>query len=344
MTFNQSIQRIGFACKYWHPDRSLPAKELKAIERSYSESGTTLTWMNKQPPIEAQEKLWEIMKHNVKALEQLLLYTGSLEDGLRMMRIGSNQCSLYTHPDWAWFYKQKNVRQFLADRYSYLGDLARALDVRVSMHPGQFTVLASDNPDIVERSIEEFEYHADIIRWMGFGREFQDFKCNVHISGALGPEGIRKVLPRLSTEARNSITIENEEHKWGLDKTLELAEDVPLVLDIHHHYINTHGEYIRPADDRFKRVVDSWRGVRPVIHYSVSREEYLTEVPTNELPDYELLTEAGYKKGKLRAHSDAFPNEAANDWALEFWPHADIMCEAKTKNVAARQLYEQAMR
>ena len=101
------------------------------------------------------------------------------------------------------------------------------------MHPGQFTVLASDNPDIVERSIEEFEYHVDVARWMGFGQQFQDFKINVHISGRKGPAGIIDVYPRLSQEARNTITIENDELSWGTEASLELEKDVALVLDIH---------------------------------------------------------------------------------------------------------------
>ena len=50
---------------------------------------------------------------------------------------------------------------------------------------------------------------------MGYGTNFQDFKCNVHISGRQGPAGIKAVLPRLSQEARNSITIENDENAWG---------------------------------------------------------------------------------------------------------------------------------
>ena len=202
------------------------------------------------------------------------------------------------------------------------------------MHPGQFTVLASDNPDIVERSIEEFEYHVDVARWMGYGRSFQDFKCNVHISGRNGPAGIQDVLPRLSPEARNTITIENDEMSWGIDASLELANDLALVLDIHHHWVAT-GEYIHPTDDRFLRIVDSWRGVQPVIHYSVSREDVLVDHDPNVLPDHALLLEQGYKKAKLRAHSDYMWNNAVNEWASTFRPHADIMVESKAKNLAS---------
>jgi UV DNA damage endonuclease len=202
-------------------------------------------------------------------------------------------------------------------------------------------VLASDNADIVNRSIEEFEYHVDMARWMGYGQTFQDFKINVHISGRQGPAGIRAVLPRLTPEARNTITIENDEISWGIEASLELVDDLALVLDIHHHWIKT-GEYIEPTDDRFKRIIDSWRGQRPVIHYSVSREDLLPTHDADVLPDMAALLEQGHKKSKLRAHSDFYWNNRSNQWALRFRDYADIMCESKAKNLASFALYEQA--
>jgi UV DNA damage repair endonuclease len=214
------------------------------------------------------------------------------------------------------------------------------LDVRVSTHPGQFVVLASDNPDIVERSIDEFEYHIDVARWMGYGQNWQDFKCNVHISGRKGPAGIKDVLPRLSPEARNCLTIENDENKWGLEASLELADDVALVLDIHHHWVNS-GEYIEVEDERVRRVIDSWRGVRPVIHYSVSREDYLCSHRPDHRPILVDLLEQGYKKQKLRAHSDMFWNDAVNEWAISFNDKFDIMCESKCKQIASIAFYNQ---
>ena len=192
---------------------------------------------------------------------------------------------------------------------------------------------------MVNRSIEEFEYHADVARWLGFGKQFQDFKINVHISGKQGAAGIQAVLPRLSQEARNCITIENEEMAWGIDETIKLSKDVALVLDIHHHWVKT-GEYIQPNDDRFKSIVDSWRGIRPVIHYSVSREDYLTEHDPDVLPDFNKLIEQGYKKGKLRAHSDFMWNNKVNTWASSFNESADIMVESKAKNLASIKFFE----
>jgi len=341
MTFDPTVQRIGFACKYMHPDQTQKPKILKEIQHSYTEAMTTVAWLKRQTIEVAEQKMWDIMQHNIQSCNNLIGYVGSLPKELRMVRLGSNQLPMYTEPTFRYYWQNPDVRKVCEEGYGRAGKLARELDVRLSMHPGQFCVLASDNEDVVNRSIEEFEYHADIIRWMGYGRKFQDFKCNVHISGRKGPAGVKDVLPRLSPEARNTITIENDENKWGLDASLELQKDVALVLDIHHHWCRE-GEYIYPTDDRYSRVIDSWRGVRPAMHFSYSRDEHLpADFDHNTKPNMQTLLEAGYKKGKLRAHSDYMNNTAVNEWALSFSPYADIMVEAKMKNLASRQLYEQ---
>jgi UV DNA damage repair endonuclease len=343
MTHNIITKRIGFACKYLYRDQSLKKRILEDYERPLNTKATTVAWLNRQKKSEAEVRLWEIMVHNINSMERLITYVGSLPPALRMVRIGSDILPVYTESNWSYYWKQPDVIQYCEREFARVGDLARRLDVRLSMHPGQFTVLASDNPDVVERSIEEFEYHANLIRWMGYGKRWQDFKCNVHISGRKGPAGIIDVLPRLSPEARNCITIENDENSWGLDASLELADHVALVLDIHHHWVKT-GEYIEPNDSRIGRIVDSWRGVRPAMHYSVSREDVLTTHDVNTKPVMSVLLENNHKKQQLRAHSDYMWNNAVNEWALSHWEWADIMVEAKCKNLASIKLYEHAIR
>ncbi len=337
--FGQNTQRIGFACKYMHPDQTQKKKLLEEIQRPLNTRSTTVQWLNRQTRDVAEQRLWDIMVHNIQSYYNLIQYVGSLPHELRMVRLGSDVLPVYTEPTWCYYWKRSDVVRYCEEHFARVGNLARSLDVRLSMHPGQFTVLASENEDIVNRSIEEFEYHADLIRWMGFGRTFQDFKCNVHISGRKGPQGIKDALKRLSPEARNTITIENDENVWGIEHSLELVDHCALVLDIHHHLCREN-EYILPTDDRFKRVIDSWRGVRPVIHYSYSREEWVGHIDTNTKPDFPALLEQGYKKAKLRAHSEYYPNNATNEWALSFLEHADIMAESKAKNLASIALYK----
>ena len=335
-------QRIGFACKYMHPNQTQKKKLLEEIQRPLNTRSTTVQWLNRQTVDVAEERLWDIMVHNIQSYYNLIEYVGGLPNELRMVRLGSDILPVYTQRDWCYYWRLPDVREYCAVHLAKVGRLARLLDVRLSMHPGQFTVLASSNPGIVERSIEEFEYHTDIARWMGYGKTFQDFKINVHISGRKGPQGIIDVLPRLSPEARNTITIENDEMSWGLDASLELADHLALVLDIHHHWVKD-GEYILHTDDRCKRIIDSWRGVRPVIHYSVSREDCLVGHNADELPQLDTLLESGYKKQKLRAHSEYFWNNPANEWALDHLAWADIMCESKGKNLASFKLHDKYM-
>ena len=336
-----NLKRIGFACKYMDPDQTQKKKLLEEIQRPLNTRSTTVQWLNRQTRDVAEERLWDIMVHNIASYKRLIEYVGSLPPQLRMVRLGSDVLPVYTQHEWSYYWRQPDVVAYAEKEFAKVGATARALDVRLSMHPGQFTVLASDSEEIVERSIEEFEYHTDVIRWMGYGKQFQDFKCNVHISGRQGPAGIKHAVNnRLSPEARNTITIENDENKWGLDASLELVDTCALVLDIHHHWCRE-GEYIKPTDDRFARVIDSWRGVRPAIHYSYSRNEHLPEGYAHDtMPDMAQLLEDGYKKAKLRAHSDYYPNQLVNDWALSFLDYADIMCESKCKNLASIDLYK----
>ncbi len=327
-SFNPEIHRIGFACKIQESHDVAIAK--------FAVKTTTITWLNAQTPDRVVARLWELMTNNVQALRAQIEYVGSLPANQRMFRLSGDLLPAYTHDGYMWFYFQPDVVSYLESNLSEIGNLARSLDVRLSFHPGQFCVLASDNAEVVERSITEFEYHCDIIRYMGYGRSFQDFKCNVHIGGKAGPDGIRRALKRLSREAHNCLTIENAEYSWGIEHSIELMFDCALVLDIHHHWIAS-GEYISVTDDRVRAVTESWRDVRPVIHYSVSRENVLVDHDADTLPDLAALKSAGFTSTKLRAHSDYYWNNAVNEWAASFSSTADIMCEAKQKNLAVQQ-------
>lgn len=334
------MSKIGFCCKWidtpdqidgFHKDD--PAKRLNTRV-------TTVAWLDRQERSVAEQRLWELMEHNIESIRLLVDRVGDLDERRRMVRLGSDILPVYTHERWSYFWKRPDVRAYAERELQRVGDIGRSKQVRLSFHPGQFCVLASEHPGIVERSLEEFEYHATMASWMGYGRKFQDFKINVHISGKKGAQGIKDILGRLSPEARNTITIENDETKHGIDESILLADDVALVLDIHHHWVRT-GEYIEPDDKRVQRIKDSWRGVRPAMHYSISREDVLVDHDVNVRPDLDSLLRSGVKRGNLRAHSDYYWNQAVNDWALSFAPDFDIQCESKAKNLARDELVKQ---
>jgi UV damage endonuclease UvdE len=330
-----TIKRIGFACKFSELNKK---GEISSVE-GLNTGGTTLAWARRNKRDIVEEKILDVAKTNIMHTHNLVKRVASLEPGLRMVRLTSDMFSFYTHNEYSEFWQRQDIQDSLQRWMAPIGETARQNDVRLSFHPDQFVVLASDRPDVVEQSIKEFEYHCDMVRWMNYGKTFQDFKVNVHISGRQGPEGIRKVYNRLSTEARNCLTIENEEISYGLDDCLTISDLVPIVLDIHHHWVKT-GEYISTTDPRVERVISSWRGIRPTMHYSVSREDVLVGHDRHILPDHGTLIANGHNKQKLRAHSEYYWNEAVNEWASTFSDKFDIMCESKAKNLASFDFYD----
>lgn len=329
------IKKIGFACKISRQDA---ARGIVSIPE-YNAKATTVAWLNRQRKPVAEQKLWDLLKHNIESAKNAVKYVANLEESLRCFRLSSDLLPVYTEPTWCSFWQDPSVKKYCEQEFSRIGDIARKNSVRLSFHPGQFCCIVSDSADVVTRSLDELEYHADMVRWMGYGRSKLDFKINVHLSGRRGVSAFNEVWHRMSPELRNCLTLENDEYQKGIDELLALKHKVGIVLDIHHHLIKE-GEYIQPTDLRIEQIRESWQGVRPIIHYSQSREEYLSEF-SKCMPTFEqMLTVAN--RSKLRAHSDFYANEHINKWAVSHLEWADLMCESKAKNLASFALKEYA--
>ena len=148
--------RIGFVCQYKHPERLLSASALKLIEGPLNPRTTTLRWMEGVTPQVARDKLVEVVTHNLAAQRRLLAYVATLPAALRMLRLSSDLLPFYSHPKVAAVYKDPAIERQLVEGFADIGELARASDIRLSFHPGQYCVLGSENPGVVENSVAEF--------------------------------------------------------------------------------------------------------------------------------------------------------------------------------------------
>ena len=95
-----------------HHDRTLKKKELEAIERPYNNRCTSVAWLNRQTRDVAEERLYELMQHNIKSSHNLTLHVGGLPDELRMVRLGSDVLPVYTEPTWCYFWRPNDVREY----------------------------------------------------------------------------------------------------------------------------------------------------------------------------------------------------------------------------------------
>jgi UV DNA damage endonuclease len=327
--------RLGFCCKY------IPEDGATQTAREMNTSTVTMAYLGRLDPKAAYDKLASVVAHNLDVFRLQIAHVATRPNLQRLHRLSSDVLPGYTHPACRDFYRDPDLRRLIETELAAAGRVAREGDVRLSMHPGQFCVIASANPAAAANGLAEFEYHAEVMALMGYGGGWHPHGAHINIHGgakALGAEGIRGGLARLSATARNLITLENDEVSFGLDDLLPLTDIVPLVLDLHHHWIMSRGEYIEPDDPRIARIIASWRGVRPVSHVSVSREDLLPDEDIRALPDYRALVEAGIKPKDLRAHSDLMWNEAVNDLVMRHLVWSDFEVEAKLKNIASEGL------
>ncbi|NOG73166.1 UV damage endonuclease UvsE [Roseicella sp. DB1501] len=332
--------RIGWCCKWVPPpgdDRPAAAMNLR---------DTTVAAISRLSPAAATAKLLGLVQGNLAALAAQVEEVAVAPPLERCLRIISTLLPVYTHPVARPLYAEPALREAAETGLAAIGARARVADIRLSMHPGQFCLLATDNPRALENSIADLDYHTEIMRWLGLagGWHPQGAHINIH-GGARGPglAGFRRGLARLSAETQGLLTVENDETAYGLDDLLPLAETLPIVFDLHHHWCFTAGEHIDPADARLATVRESWRGTRPIGHLSAPREDLLPGgLDPDRLPDYQGLLAAGVPTRALRRHSDRMWNRAVNDWALDHLAGMDLEVEAKAKNLASRDLAEAA--
>ena len=332
-------QRIGFCCKMLPEQTFTTKKDAQAWLDLHNCKSTTVAYLDRLNRTHAIDKICSIIQHNQRALSAQFKAIGSWPQELRMVRIGSEILPVRTFERYRDVYLEPVVRKTL-EGFHAVGELAREHDIRLSTHPGQFTIITSDSENVVNRAIEDLEYHAEIFRLMGYDSTDQRQEINIH-GGPQRPdmvERFRASVRRLSTDTRQWLSVENDEYSHGLDDLLPLADTVKICVDINHHWIKE-GVYLQPDDPRMTRVVESWRGARPEIHVAYPHELVLAGHDVETLPDMAVMESKKIKRGKLRAHSDQSWIPAISRYALTFWGLADLCVEAKHKNLASKNLY-----
>jgi UV DNA damage endonuclease len=243
-----------------------------------------------------------------------------------------------SHPDLPQFRDQPRA---CAAELAAAGERARELGIRLSTHPGQYTVLNSEDERTRRLAVDELEVQAELLDGMGLGPEAV---VVLHVGGAAGGvdaglERFERGFELLSDAARARVVVENDDRSFGLSDVLRLGERIgrPVVWDaLHHHCHDPAGIPDREALDR---ALATWPGgVTPKVHFSSPKtavEERKRRVGRR--------VERSLVLPQLRAHADVidpiafvrFLDDAAG--ARDF----DVMLEAKAKDLALLRLREQ---
>jgi len=256
-------------------------------------------------------RLNQLIAANLCALERMVDY--NLRNGIKLFRISSDIIPFASSP--------VNSIRWSEDYAFQLAEIGRKIrtgGMRVSMHPGQYTVLNSPNAQTVENAIRELDYHALFLDSLGLDASH---KIILHLGGAYGDKSlaIKRFTERyqaLDDRVKARLVIENDDKIYNIQEVLETGLDnrIPVVFDNLHHQAN-HGGDGGGEQNWIAECAKTWGrdDGRQKIHYSQSNP-----------------------RKKVGAHSlsidiDAFLHFYEN-LAL---PKPDIMLEVKDKNISA---------
>lgn len=195
---------------------------------------TTATALARMERPAALEKLNRLCLANADALLLALNYCDAWKIGC--FRLNSQILPIKTHPQQGYGLADLPDADEIVRRFKQCGEYARAHDIRTCFHPDQFVVLNSQRPEVVESSIRELEYQAEVAEWVGAD------VLNIHGGGAYGDKikalgDFARTVNRLSDRVRSRLTVENDDKTYTPSDLLPVCatEKVPLVYDVHHH-------------------------------------------------------------------------------------------------------------
>jgi len=192
---------------------------------------------------------------------------------IHFYRLAGQLAPYLTHPQMPHFHGQIDESR---EELAIIGDLARQLEIRLTMHPGYYIQLSSPEPSRVARSQHELERCSALLDAMGLGPESV---IVVHVGGVYEDKAasmarfVRAFLA-LKGAVRQRIVVENDERSYDMADLLWIHHrtGIRLVFDLLHH--RCHNRSGVPVLDALHSALATWPAdQQPKIHLSSSRTE-----------------------------------------------------------------------
>lgn len=301
-----------------------------SVTVSNASPSRTMTYasFSKIPDREAAiRKLERIAEENLHNTLRLLRH--NMAHDIMVYRFSSKLIPLATHAelqDW-------DPYPVLRPAFAALGDVIKKAGMRASFHPDHFTVLSTPRPEVLVSSVRDLQHHVRMLKAMGLGPAA---KNNIHIGGAYGDKQtsalrFEEQVARLERPMLERLTLENDDKTFTASETLTVCEHtgLPMVLDIHHQWVNNEGE----------RPWELWPAILKTWHTPLAQAGSSADKP---LPPKIHVSSPKSTKDP-RGHAD----HVSIGPLLEFLraiaaktPELDVMIEAKRKDEALLKLME----
>jgi UV DNA damage endonuclease len=258
----------------------------------------------------SSEKLTELIQYNISSLSNIIDY--NIENNIKLFRISSDLIPFGSS-------EVNKIKwwEIFSEELLSIGKKIKSSSMRVSLHPGQYTVLNSNNKEVVQRAIEDLVYHTRILDSLGLNSQH---KIVLHIGGAynnkaLSAERFVENYELLSNNVKKRLVIENDDKIYNIEEVLDIGtkQNIPVIFDNLHNQINSpeqkmsEGYWIEKCRTTWKKEDGNQK-----IHYSQQA-----------------------KAKKVGSHSDFISiNEFMNFYKMLKRDDIDIMLEVKDKNLS----------
>ncbi|MFF2885649.1 UV DNA damage repair endonuclease UvsE [Paenibacillus sp. NPDC057967] len=276
-------------------------------------------------------RLERIAEENLTSTLRILKHSHAHD--IAMYRFSSKLIPLATHEgvaDW-------DAYSPLVSSFRDIGEYVKKTGMRVSFHPDHFCVFSTPRPEVLAKSEQDLEHHVRMLELMELDERS---KCNIHIGGAYGDKAVSgarfiEQFGALSERIKHRMTLENDDKTFNVSETLAAAESVgvPMVLDIHHHAVNTGGiQEDELYNGLWPRIMRTWeleRGRLGLAKHS-------------DLPP-KIHASSPKSLSDPRGHADYVEPEPLLQFlkaAARECPAVDCMLEAKSKDAALLRLME----
>ena len=205
-----------------------------------------------------------------------------------------------------------------------IGNYIKESGMRCGFHPGPFNVLASENPLVVNKTINELNKHAEILDLMGL-EQTTYYSINIHInttkpSRELATERFCEGFYKLSESCKKRLVVENDDGKNQysvkmLYDYIHKVINIPITVDSLHYQCHPDD---MSWEDTLRLGTSTWKNIKPLTHHSSSKKLHENE------------------SEKMIAHAD-FLYEKFENYDIEL----DIELECKQKDLALFRYREQ---
>ena len=218
---------MGYCCLCLSLEKEKVTTNRGMVKKTFLEKG--LTYVS------------ELAVKNTEDLIKIITFNGT--KNIRMYRMSSDMFP------WMSEYEISDLPDFEIIRKNLLtaGELSKELDQRLSFHPSPYCVIASQNPDVIVKSVKELKQHGEIMDLMGLERS-RKYPINIHINTTkpTKEESAKRFLDTfrsLPESVSKRLVVENDDKKSQFTPTdlynmIYKELRIPITYDFLHHKCN----------------------------------------------------------------------------------------------------------